>query len=230
MIRLLELLHTQPDVWAPYKELCLPDRVLNIITMNSEELRDMLTHLPIALTPTDLTMWEEGRKDTQEVFAECLEVLTQLLPLALPAVDSIDLGEITWAFTVVQTRAVLTDEESTRGFGTGHLVPLFDMLNHAPANTCTFVPLPHLAVRGLRASRAVQADPTRLSVASGPDGAELLMRDGRPLGRLDDCLIVRAPKGGLRAGEEVRFKYHDTAALGPKEKIAFALTYGFYPA
>ncbi len=45
----------------------------------------------------------------------------------------------------------------------------------------------------------------------------LLMRGGRPLGRLDDCFIATAPKGGLRAGEEARYQYHDPPPLSREE-------------
>jgi hypothetical protein len=226
-IRLLELLHTQPEIWMPYKELCLPDRVPTAITMTSDELRDLLSQVPISAA--DLAREEHGQRYTREVFAECFEVLTQLLPLVLPTVDDVDPAEITWAFTIVQTRSRLTDEDNLRGFGPGHLVPLFDMMNHAVGDTCSFVLRPQIALPGMRAHRAVEADPARLSVVAGPDGAELLMRGGRPLGRLDDCLIVTAPMGGLRAGEEARFEYHDTRKLGPEERLQFLSTYGFYP-
>jgi hypothetical protein len=199
-------------------------RIQTGTTLTSEELRHLLTQLPITLSPADFELWEIRRRSSQEVFAECCEILSQLLPLVLPPGVDVDPAEITWAFTVVETRSGVTKEDHNRGFGTGQLIPLVDMLNHASANTCSFAP------RGARAARAVQADPARLSVAVGPDGTELLMCDGRPLGRLDDCRIVTAPSGGLRAGEEVRFEYHEPASLSPDERIMFAMTYGFYPA
>jgi hypothetical protein len=229
-IRLLELLHTQPEIWMPFKELSLPDRIQNVATMNSDELRNMLTQLSINLNPAEFTQWESNCKATQEAFARCFEVLSQLLPLVLPTVE-VDPAEITWAFTVVQTRSMLTDEEVARGSGTGQLVPLFDMLNHSPAApTCNYAPPSSLIGQGIRAMLAVQADPVQLSVDFGPDGAALLARGGRPLGRLDDCLIVTASSGGLRAGEEARLRYHDPPELSQEGRMMFALTYGFDPA
>jgi hypothetical protein len=227
-IRLLELLHTQPEIWVPYKELSLPERIPNICTMNSEELREMLNGLPIRLHPADFTVLEASRKLTQETTAECFEVLAQLLRLVVPAVD-VRPAEIPWAFTIAQTRSVLTNEENARGFGTGHLIPLFDMLNHASAGTCSVAPASpsHLAARAAAAAQA--APEAQLSVAAGPDGAALLLRGGWPLGRLDDCVILRAPGGGLRAGEEARLQYQDPMPDSPAERVKFAVTYGFYP-
>ena len=208
----------------PFKELSLPARIQNVVTMNRDELRDMITQLPITLSTEDTAQWEDNCIATEKNFANCFEVISQLLPLVLPTADVVDPAEITWAFTVVQTRALLTDEENLRGFGTGHLVPLFDMVNHAPAPTCDYALPPAVIGQGARAILAIQADPDQLSVEIGPDGAALLMRGGRPLGRLDDCLIVTASSGGLRAG------YHDPPVLTPQGRMMFALTYGFDPA
>jgi hypothetical protein len=222
-IRLLELLHTQPAIWIPYKELCPPERIQTGNTLTSNELRQFLKKLPITLSLSDFMLWELMRSSSQDVFADCIKVISQLLSLVLPTGVDIDPTEITWAFNVVETRSVLTEEAHNRGSNTNQIVPLFDMLNHASGNTCSFAP------RDARRKCALQADPARLSVVIGPDGAELLMRDGRPLGRLDDCIVVRASSSGLRAGEEARFEYHDTASLRPMERIMFSLTYGFYP-
>jgi len=227
MIMLLELLHTQPEIWVPYKELSLPARILTVATMNSDELRVLLTQLPISLSPADFDVWGGSRKTTQELFATCIDVVAQLLPLVIPTVDDVDPAEITWALTVVQTRSIMIGEDIARG---PSLVPLFDMLNHAPARACDFVPESHQIGRDLRAELAIQVDPAQLRVVTGPDGGALLMRGGRPLGRLDDCLILMAPKAGLRAGEEARFEYQDTESYSQKKRTMFALTYGFYPA
>ncbi len=214
----------------PFKEFSLPVRIQNVVTMNRDEMRDMITKLPIMMSPADSTQWEANCIATQKHYADCFEVISQLLPLVLPTADAVDPAEITWAFTVVQTRSLLTDEETISGFGTGHLIPLFDMLNHAPVSTCDYAPPPAIIGQSTRTILAIQADPDQLSVETGPDGAALLMRSGRSLGRLDDCFIVTTSRGGLRAGKEARFCYHNPLVLTSEGRMMFALTYGFDPA
>ncbi len=120
------------------------------------------------------------------------QVVSQLLPLVLPTVDNIDPAEITWALTVAQTRSHIFA-----------LVPLIDMLNHhdAPTRVCNAVPPPQYLGHGylFRAMRALHADPSQLRVETGPDGAALLMRGGRPLYRRR--LLPRHGARGRPAGQ-----------------------------
>ena len=164
---------------------------------------------------------------------QIFKVISQLLPLILPTAKDIDPAEIIWAYTIVQTRAMLTDEENERGFGTGHLVPVVDLLRYARkdrAPACDFAPSPNIIGQSLRALIAVKANQPQLNVMTGSDGVSLLMRHGRPIGRLDDCVILTAPRSGLRVGEEARFQYHDPLPVTLQERMMFAMIYGFDPA
>ena len=220
-IRLLELLHTQPEVWMPYRRMCLADRIQTSITMTAEELSDLLKRMPISFSPEENKLLEKCRIDTQKVFNSFLPVLTFLLDLVLPGV-TIEPAEITWAFTVVQTRA------SAGGDRGGKLVPLFDMLNHADSPVCMLLSAPHELDPGALGMLALLVDPTQLSLAAHEPA--VLMRRGRRLGRIDDCAVLIAPSSGVRAGAELRLQYHDTSVRDMQADVNFAMTYGFYPA
>ena len=65
-IRLVELLHKQPDIWGPYKELFLPERIQTEFTMTSEELRQRLELAPF---PVDVDVYEQRTTNFRRVFA-----------------------------------------------------------------------------------------------------------------------------------------------------------------
>ncbi len=212
----------------PYKEMCLPNRILSFLTMTSDELRDFLERPPISANPSEIKFLEGGLNNTKKVYAQCVQVMGQLLSLVLPNID-VDSEEITWAYTVVMSRSIQTPEEVLRGGGPGQLIPLFDMMNHAARPVCDLAQPSFLAKPGERARLAAQAAPAQLRVVAAPGEPALLMRGERPLGRLDDCVIIQAPPLGLRAGEEARFEYHPTPFPDRLAKIRFALSYGFCP-
>ena len=194
-----------------------------MITMTAEELREFLQRLPLSLSPEEFADWEGCRLKNHAAFNQCRPVLAFILQLVLPGVE-IDPADIPWAYTVTQTRAVMSD-------GGGRIVPLFDMLNHANPPVCTSMCPPHPIPQDALAMLAVQADPAQLRVASaGPGEPAVLTRRGRRLGRLEDCAVVLAPPGGARAGAELRLQYHDTSVRDRRADIQFAVSYGFYPA
>ena len=212
----------------PYKDLCLPIRILTSTTMTLDELRDLLERPPISATPAELKFWEDNLALTMEYYAQCVQVLGQLLSLVLPT-TRVDPAELVWAYSVTATRSIMTAEDELRGGGPGHLIPLFDMMNHGARPVCDLAQPPFLARPGARAALAVQAAPAQLRVAAEPGRPALLLRGGRPLGRLDDCGIIQAPPGGLRAGDEARFEYPPTPFPDRVAQIIFVLTYGFCP-
>ena len=225
-VRLLELLYRKPEIWVPYKEMCLPDRILTSITMSVEELRDLLGRPPISASPLELKLWENGfDAERKKFFAPCIQLLGQLTSLVLPSVN-FSPAELTWAYSVTTTRAALTVDDELLA---GQLIPLVDMMNHASHPLCDIAPPPSWLPPGMRAELAVQADPAQLRVVAVPGKPTLLMRGERLLGRLDDCAIIRAPKGGLRPGDEALIEYHPTPFPDRATQIAFALTYGFCP-
>ena len=146
--------------------------------------------------------------------------MPKLASLVLPGVE-ISPAELTWAFTVAQSRAVNCN-------GRAELIPLFEMFNHAPCDVCDFSVVTVAMAPAIRASMAIEAAPTQLRVAWAGQDLELLRGD-TPLGKLDDCCIILAPPRGLRAGEEACFSYHDTSELSLDKKVGFLLQYGFYP-
>ncbi len=219
-IRLVELLHTQPDVWAPYKELFLPERIQTEFTMTPEEVRHRLKLAPFRV---DFGVYEKRWEFTRAVFSEGLQAVHRLARLTLPGTETTP-EELTWAFSVVQSRAV-----NRRGLA--ELIPLFDMLNHAPGPACDFSAVTTQLAAPIRAAMATDADPARLQVRCTGDGQAPthLFRGGRLLGHLDDCVVLLAPARGLRAGEEACFRYHEAAGLSEDERLGFLMQYGFYP-
>ena len=208
----------------PYKRLCLPDRIQTMVTMTAEELRDLLKGMPISISPEEFADWEACRIRNRNAFAGCIPVLTLILRLVLPGV-AIEPAEITWAYTVTQTRAVTSDG------GSGKIVPLFDMLNHAVAPVCLLAHSPHSFPPDFLAQLALDADPANLRLAAaGPGRPAALTRRGRRVAALADCDILIAPREGARAGAELRLQYHDTSARDRQADIQFAVSYGFYPA
>ena len=218
-IRLVEVLHKQPAVWAPYKELFLPERIQTEFTMTSEEFRNRLKLVPSAL---DVDDYAQRFLRTKFLFDGGFKAMSKLASLVLPGVE-ISPAELTWAFTVAQSRAVNRN-------GSAELIPLFDMFNHAPGrdDVCDFSVVTVAMAPAIRASMAMDAAPTQLRVAWAGQDLELLRGD-TPLGKLDDCCIILAPPRGLRAGEEACFSYHDTSELSLDKKVGFLLQYGFYP-
>ncbi len=195
-----------------------------MVTMTAEELREFLKRMPISVTPEEFADWERCRVKNHEAFNAFLPILTILLQLVLPGV-AIEPARITWAYTVCQTRAVTSEG------GSGKIVPLFDMLNHAAAPVCLLAHSPHSLPPDLLAQLAVDAHPAQLRLAAAAPGAPAaLTRRGRPLCRIDDCDILIAPAGGAGAGAELRLQYHDTTARDRKADLQFAVSYGFYPA
>jgi hypothetical protein len=216
-IRLLELLHKQPHIWVPYKALFLPERVQTEFTMTLEEVRDRLKLAPSA---EDMDVFEPKLNITRAIFEGGLNAVSQLATLVLPGV-AISHAELTWAFSVVQSRA-------NGGKDRAELIPVFDMLNHAPDKVCEFAEMTVAMNPEIRARMATMVAPTQLKVAwVGPE--PVLFRGNTPLGRLDDCSILLAPAGGLRAGEEACFTYHDTSEFSMGLKQAFLMAYGFFP-
>jgi hypothetical protein len=208
----------------PYKKLCLPDRIQTMVTMTAEELSDLLKRMPISVTPEELTDWEACRVRNRQAFNACLPVLTLLLGLVLPGV-AIEPAEITWAYTVAQTRAVTSDG------GSGKMVPLFDMLNHAVSPVCILAHSPHSLPPDFLAQLALDADPAHVRLTPpAPGEPAILTRRGRRLARLDACDILIAPPDGAPAGAELRLQYHDTSVRDRQADIQFAVSYGFYPA
>jgi hypothetical protein len=155
-IRIVELLHTQPEIWMPYKEMCLPNRILSFLTMTSDELRDFLERPPISANPSEIKFLEGGVNHDKKVYAQCVQVMGQLLSLVLPNID-VDSEEITWAYTVMMSRSIQTPEEVLRGGGPGQLIPLFDMMNHAARPACDLAQHNVHVKPGERARLAAQA-------------------------------------------------------------------------
>jgi hypothetical protein len=216
-IRLVELIYREPAIWVPYKELFLAERIQTEFTITLDECMERLKLFPSVVDVDDYTA---ALTETQAVYRDSLKTASKLASLVLPGVAT-TLAELTWAFTVVQSRAVYRD-------GRCELIPLFDMLNHAP-NSCDFSEVTVALAAPVRASMAMDAARNQLRVAwAGPDLQ--LLRGDVPLGRLDDCCIILAPPGGLRAGEEACTQYHDTAGIKPDMKLGFFMAYGFCPA
>ena len=220
-IRLLEQLHKDPETWLPYKELFLPECIQSEVTITPEELRDRLNRMPLSISSEKTAKVERSYNQTQIVFSKSLKVLTQLADLAVPGAD-ITPAELTWAFNVVQTRAVNRS-------GSPELIPLFDMFNHAPDPACEFCEVTEQMYPGIRASMAVEADPSQLRVVETPGRPGLLFRRERKLCGIDDCVIVLAPTSGLRAGSEAFYEYRDMSKSSPDDKIRFLMQYGFFP-
>lgn len=220
-IRLVELLHTKPDIWGPYKELFLPERIQTEVTMTLEEAKQRLQLAPFQV---DMDGFAAMHFHTQAEFAKSLKVAYNLARLVLPSVD-ITPEKLTWAFTVVQTRA---DGHN----GGAELIPLFDMFNHAATKACDFYKVSVRMCAPIRASMAMDADRGQLRAACAKDSGvpELLYRGQQLLGHLDDCVILLAPPCGLRKGDETFIKYHDLTECSPLETLHFLMTYGFYPA
>ncbi len=214
-IRLVELLHKEPAIWAPYKEMFLPERVQTEFTMTSDEVRNRLKLAPSKINVDD---YEEKLGQLQAQFDHGLTAMAKLASIILPDV-AISPPELRWAFTIVQSRAVNRN-------GRAELIPLFDMLNHAQDNTCDFCHVPVEMSAEVRSMMATEVAPTQLRVAwIGPD--LVLFRGDAALGRLDDCCIILAPEGGLRAGEEAFFAYHDTSEYSLSAKLGFLMQFGF---
>ena len=112
-IRLLEVLHTQPEVWMVYKKLCLPAQIQTTITMTAEELKDFIKRMPLSMTSEEFSRWRTCRNKDQETFNTLLPVLETIVHLVNRVVipdAKIEPAEITWALTVAQTRATRTGE------------------------------------------------------------------------------------------------------------------------
>jgi hypothetical protein len=67
---------------------------------------------------------------TRVVFDGSLTAMSRLASLVLLGADA----ELTLAFSIVQSRTIASKSRAD----SAELIPLFDMLNHAQDNTCTF--------------------------------------------------------------------------------------------
>jgi hypothetical protein len=103
--RLLELLHDAPDVWQPYRQLCLPARVPNFYSMTTRELAQLLDETP-ACAGISAALAQEQLVVSQAEAEAQLPALMELLALLLPRVATTR-GELQWAMSIAQSRAIL---------------------------------------------------------------------------------------------------------------------------
>ena len=103
--RLLELLHDAPDVWQPYRKLCLPSRVPNFYSMTADELAQLLSEAP-ACAGISATLAQAQLAASQAEAEGQLPALMELLALLLPRVAATR-GELWWALSMAQSRAIL---------------------------------------------------------------------------------------------------------------------------
>ena len=101
--RLLELLHQEPEIWQPYKQLCLPARVPNFYSITTRELSKILKENPDAWISENYAqeLVESSRREAEDQ----LPRLLALLEIFAPTVSATS-EDLLWAMSIVQSRAV----------------------------------------------------------------------------------------------------------------------------
>ncbi len=102
-IRLLEVLHSEPDKWMPYKKLCLENTNKCIFSMTADDLKALLEQTP--LNPESYAALEEQRVECHRDIKASMPALLKLADLLAPGAD-ISSEDLIWAIAVTQMRAI----------------------------------------------------------------------------------------------------------------------------
>jgi len=146
-------------------------------------------------------------RKSQDVLCRFINDWSALLPILLDRYPAARLGDLLWAWLIVNTRCVSFDIGKKHHADNIVLAPAFDMANHSPKSKVTAMVTPH----------------TLTMYSSPPRGQTISPLTKRP----SDFSAPPSPSGSsskspcVRQGEEITFTY------GPHSNATLLTEYGF---